>query len=420
MKKTNQNSDLLKFEVAVTANVKIEKGGGGRKFKNCPNYHNDNLLGISPNHFLGLFGFTLVELLVVIAIIGLLIALLLPAVQAAREAAKRMQCANNLKQWALACHNHHSAMETFPALGEGGPGDGDHIGWTVMLLPYAEQSPLYQMIETGGTACALNGTTNYGSFGAYPWDTNYIPWQTQIPNLICPSDPKAKTRCDGIGRRNYLASVGDFGTYWDCGEVNPNPPYGPDGPKHFRGCFSRKNKRNFSFISDGTTNTFLLGEVLCGSNNSYSSSVNNARARGDIAGIAGNWTGTMAWCLNAVNGWKNGTYGSVGYMGMTWADGCSGIAAFNSLLPPNSPSCMVGVLNDSPSYNMIITLSSYHPGGANVAMADGSTHFLNNTIQSGDISKTLWYMVDHHSEPSVFGVLGKLGSAAAGESVSLP
>jgi prepilin-type processing-associated H-X9-DG protein len=364
---------------------------------------------------------------VVIAIIGVLIAILLPAVQAAREAARRMQCSNNLKQLALACHNHHDALNALPALGEGGPGgsdptNGDRIGWTVMLLPYTEQASLYQMIDTGGTVCALNGTTNYGSFGAQPWDTNYIPWQTQISSLICPSDNKAKTRCDGIGRRNYLASVGDFGTYWGCGDTNPNPPHGPDGPKNFRGCFSRQNKRDFAFISDGTTNTFLLGEVLCGSNKGYSSggSVTNARARGDIAGKTSGWGNTMAWCLSAVNGWKDGTYDSVGYMGMSWADGSSGIAAFNSLLPPNSPSCMVAALTDNPRNNMIITLSSFHSGGANVAMADGSIHFLNNTINSGDLSKNLWYMVDHHGEPSVFGVLGKLGSAAAGEAVTLP
>jgi prepilin-type processing-associated H-X9-DG protein len=352
-----------------------------------------------------------------------LIALLLPAVQAAREAARRMQCANNLKQWALACHNHHDALSTFPALGDSpaaGVDMGDRIGWTVMLLPYTEQLPLYQMIEVGGTACALNGTTNYDSFGGYPWDTNYIPWRTQIPTLICPSDNKARIRCDGIGRRNYLASLGDFGTNWSCGEVNPNTG-GPDGPKHFRGCFSRKNKRDFAFISDGTTNTFLLGEVLCGSNTTYSSSVINSRSRGDVAGKwTADWTATMTWCLNTNNGWKNGTYGSVGFLGMTWSDGCSGLSGFNSLLPPNSPSCMAGVLADNVGNNLIVTLSSYHSGGANVAMADGSTHFLNNTINSGDVSKNMWYMVDHHSESSIFGVLGALGSAAAGESVSLP
>jgi prepilin-type N-terminal cleavage/methylation domain-containing protein/prepilin-type processing-associated H-X9-DG protein len=362
--------------------------------------------------------FTLVELLVVIAIIGILIALLLPAVQAAREAARRMQCTNHLKQWALACHNYHDTLATLPSLGTG---PNDRIGWTVLALPYTEQAALYQSIAAGGTAAALNGTTNYAPFGANPWDTNYRPWQTQISVLICPSDPKAKTLCDGIGRRNYLASVGDFGTYWTCGEVNPNTG-GPDGPKHFRGCFSRQNGRNFAFITDGTSNTFLLGEVLCGSNTTYSSSANDVRARGDIAGKwSSDWTATMTWCLNSVNGWKDGTYGSVGFLGMTWADGCSGLSGFTSLLPPNSPSCMPGKLADQPTNNnVIITLSSYHTGGANVAMADGSVHFLSNTVNSGDVTKNMWYMGDHYGEPSIFGILGALGSAFSGESVSLP
>ncbi|MDR2440900.1 MAG: DUF1559 domain-containing protein [Planctomycetaceae bacterium] len=375
------------------------------------------------------FGFTLVELLVVIAIIGVLIALLLPAVQAAREAARRIQCSNNLKQLALACHNHHDTNQELPPLGKLGKTVSDHqLAWNVWLLPFTEQSAVYEMMSTGGTAASLNGTTNYASFGGEPWDANYIPYRRQIPNLICPSDPNAKVLIDGTGRRNYLASAGDYGSNWNCGEVNSTTG-GPDGPRHFRGVFARprgstQTGRNFSFITDGTTNTFLLGEVLCGSNTSYSSSENNRRQRGDLAGKklgAADWTGTMSWCLASVAGWQNGTYDSVGYMGMSWPQGCSGISAFYSLLPPNSPSCMVGTLEDNPiKASLIISLSSYHPGGANVAMADGSTHFINNTINSGDISKNVWYMVDHYGDQSVFGVLGALGSAFSGESISLP
>ncbi|MDR0611219.1 MAG: DUF1559 domain-containing protein [Planctomycetaceae bacterium] len=374
------------------------------------------------------FGFTLVELLVVIAIIGVLIALLLPAVQAAREAARRMQCSNNLKQWALACHNHHDTHQELPPLGKLGKNINDHqLAWNVWLLPFAEQNPVYEMMSAGGTAASFAGTTNYASFGGEPWNPDYIPYRRQIPNLICPSDPQAQVLVDGTGRRNYLASVGDYGSHWGCSEVHPAG--GVDGPRHFRGVFARprgasQSGRNFSFITDGTTNTFLLGEVLCGSNTSYSSSENNRRNRGDLAGkkLGGSdWTGTMTWCLASVAGWKNGTYDSVGYMGMSWAQGCSGISAFYSMLPPNSPSCMVGKLEDNPSYaSLIISLSSYHPGGANVAMADGSTHFISNTINSGDISKNVWYMVDNYGQQSVFGVLGALGSAFGGESVSLP
>ena len=97
-------------------------------------------------------GFTLVELLVVIAIIGILVALLLPAVQSAREAARRMQCQNNLKQLALALHNYHTAHATFPPAGfyDGGGANGSTLSWHTTVLPFIEQQNLYDALDRDG------------------------------------------------------------------------------------------------------------------------------------------------------------------------------------------------------------------------------------------------------------------------------
>ncbi len=164
-------------------------------------------------------GFTLIELLVVIAIIAILIALLLPAVQQAREAARRSTCKNQLKQLGLAIHNYHDTykMVPFGSSINGGPGPR-HSGYMGML-PYIDQAPLYQLIATGGTRVANNGSTNYPPFGASPWDGNYAPNLITLPVLQCPSDqdPPGVT----MGKTNYMFSRGD--TCWDtCPMWNGN------------------------------------------------------------------------------------------------------------------------------------------------------------------------------------------------------
>ena len=151
-------------------------------------------------------GFTLVELLVVIAIIGILVALLLPAVQAAREAARRMQCTNNLKQLGLAVHNYHDTYKRLPARAGGtqGPTNLDNQGWLsgwIVLLPFYEQTPMYDRITAGDLA---NGIPPWGP----PTGNAWAAWMYRPGVPMCPSDSR---RYDDTNLRlnNYCFSSGD-------------------------------------------------------------------------------------------------------------------------------------------------------------------------------------------------------------------
>ena len=167
-----------------------------------------------------LAGFTLIELLVVIAIIAVLVALLLPAVQQAREAARRTQCKNNLKQLGLALQNYHDIYNLFPghATGPSSFPPGYNLNGMVALLPMIDQAPRYNQISGNVTA---NGTT-YPPFQAWPWDTNYPPWLGQLPGLACPSD--SGVLLGGIGLNNYRFCVGTTISGNDYQWNAPNTP----------------------------------------------------------------------------------------------------------------------------------------------------------------------------------------------------
>ena len=363
--------------------------------------------------------FTLVELLVVIAIIGILIALLLPAVQAAREAARRSQCTNNLKQLSLAAHNYADVHKMLPP-GEIGTGimwGGDPVNtnterlstW-VLLLPFYEQQALYQQISgplnVGGTVLPAWGrdpSTNTPGDSAN--SRFYPPWTTQIDVLLCPSDGKVRQKgVNDQGRTNYRTSVGD----------SIYRGWARDGNSQTcRGLFGLLQGVPFAAITDGTSNTVMFSERLFGGNANL---IKEGMAT-NVTSLNPNAAVAPAECLQTrnparPNEYLTGTYGTANWSGRRWASGIPQYTRFNTVLPPNNPSC-----NDSTwdERNAVITATSNHPGGVNVAMADASVRFISETINAGDPT-----LIEVQSGPSPYGVWGALGSKDGGESVQAP
>ena len=191
--------------------------------------------------------FTLVELLVVIAIIGILVALLLPAIQAAREAARRTQCSNNLKQHALATHNYHDTHKGLPFGYINGnapavPGDQSGLCWLRATLPYIEQSSLYDQWDYGlGYAAGVNNTII----------------RTVIPGHLCPSDSPTSTWNAPTPNYNYAVNLGTT-------TVTRTSPY--NGVVYNGAPFEYNSGRQYRLadIIDGTPTTLMLSEVRQG------------------------------------------------------------------------------------------------------------------------------------------------------------
>jgi prepilin-type N-terminal cleavage/methylation domain-containing protein len=224
--------------------------------------------------------FTLVELLVVIAIISVLIGLLLPAVQAARSAAQRMQCSNHMKQLGLALHNHHDIKNAFPAGAHNYGGSSTRKGQKIGILPFIEQAALYDQY----IAIPTNDNNPYSTTSAL----TPLVFTTWIEIYLCPSDDGRSAPRYGVYGRptNYRESYGDWPSYGHSSHAQkhkvPNP----------RGFFSTHHQadntttpnqtnpqtRKMSSIKDGTSNTIAMSEAIVGKDTSASNSDTSARS----------------------------------------------------------------------------------------------------------------------------------------------
>lgn len=346
-------------------------------------------------------GFTLVELLVVIAIIGVLVALLLPAVQAAREAARRSQCGNNLKQIGLAMHNYHDVHNALVSRtgGTQGPSpwhdsnNGQLSGW-IGLLPFMEQGPLWNEIS-GGVEYPPGPGGRATPFGPMAWSNDYRPFRQQVPTLLCPSDATGAQRpANTQGRSNYRFSSGDT--------INNNAYDQPT-----RGPFGYHYYTRFAEATDGLSNTIAVGEAVI--------DIGSRMVRSGTARNVGPVHENPTLCLATAVGGRYLDGVSMHVEDVRWADGRPLWNGLSTVLPPNSPSCMA---DDRGWQWGLWSASSYHPGGVNVVMLDGSVHFISETINTGNLAAP--QVGARSGLPSPYGVWGALGSMSGRESVQVP
>lgn len=324
-------------------------------------------------------GFTLVELLVVIAIIGVLVALLLPAIQAAREAARRSQCTNNLRQLVIAALNYESTRKEFPYGRRKGTDMQNKTvsqwGHIPFILKYIEEDATYSLIDfTAGTATS--------------------PAKLQKPTvLLCPSDyqdrmdavvcAQSDSAWLGAGRTNYHGNGGnDTGRSYDVPAVAP----AADFREQNNGIFLTNVAVKMKQITDGTSHTAIYAERCLGD-------ADNAivETPSDWFRIGNASTATDVYTQCTATNPLTSTGGSQwSCSGRNWVHGDYATSRYNHIMPPNGYSCSVSAggnltaipINEEGGAH---TASSRHSGGVNMATADGGTHFVTN-----DVDITVW------------------------------
>jgi len=409
---------------SITIFHTFQGGGGGQR---NPLTHKDLRQGKA---------FTLVELLVVIAIIGMLIALLLPAVQAAREAARRMQCSNNMRQLALAAHNYHDAHQSFPSavydIGNGFFQNDNTWRFNAFaaLLPFMERGAQYNQFASSNAWA--------------PWHANDAGEgaRTRVPSFLCPSDGNRS----GPGRSNNEArislqlSLGDsirmqgnrrglfrWDGSWQASAAERDEP----------GRVSLRNRfiipLGIDSVQDGTSNTIFVSEVAL-------EDLNTPNVRGGVwnsgaaiqipdftfNGVNHHMFPDVARCMNQARSDADRTRlrASTGGIqrGGRQFDRMQTYNTFNTIMPPNSPACTHSSHDDRWG---LYPPQSHHPGGVNGGLVDGSVRFIQDSIDTnglnGDNRGSNSHPGGHPAStgPSPFGVWGALGSIDGGEAVTL-
>jgi prepilin-type N-terminal cleavage/methylation domain-containing protein/prepilin-type processing-associated H-X9-DG protein len=353
-------------------------------------------------------GFTLIELLVVIAIIGVLIALLLPAVQSAREAARRSQCVNNLKQIGLALHNYLSANgDALPPTAMDQHWNAGQSSWNgipfqthslqARILPFLEQTPIYNAMNFDVGArwdnlCCNNsvpGGLSDGSEGIWGW-INATAAFTQLKIFLCPSDPyPGGSGTMALGPFNQTLTIGNLNYVHNIGLARGYNNWVLNGPSYvvrpWDGALMANGVVNLARFTDGTSNTAIFSEWVKGPaqgpivyNANFLSMTYNAPASWQAPPyiLYQDWVYAQQ-CQNLMvtQNW--------GWKGEWWIQGSEGKTIYGHSQPPNRRACWWGDIGQS-----FCGASSLHPGGVNVLFMDGSVKFVKSSV-----SYIPWYAI---------------------------